>query len=141
MKQIKKYIQPVVCVLSLVFLFMFEFIDGDFGYGVGLAFKGITMANCTYFGYLLIILPILLILSSFMPKYEAKKGKWSVVIPAICIISWIVTVLFAKFIMSASESSLSSGAWLTLICYVALLVYGLIFHKDEFDKLIDNVQK
>jgi len=87
-------------------------------------------------------LPVLLILASFSPKYSAKKSKWSVVIPAILIVSWIGTVLYAKFFLSGvDDSALGSGAYLSIICYVALMAYGFIFHRKEFDEFVDKVKK
>ncbi|MBR5507271.1 MAG: hypothetical protein IKV88_04420 [Clostridia bacterium] len=142
MEKIKKFIQPVICVLSLVFLFVCPFITGDFGYGVEASFSGFIMASNTYIGFLLIVLPVLLILASFSPKYSSKKSKWSVVIPAILIVSWLATVLYAKFFLSGvADSAIGSGAYLSLICYVALLVYGFIFHRKEFDEIIEKVKK
>lgn len=136
-----KYIQIGISALSLLSLFVFPFVKLDYGYSVKGSFNGFTMAMNTYIGYLLVLLPIVLIASYFVPKYEAKRPLLSVVIPLICIGAWILTVIFAKtFSSQLSESKLAIGAYITLISYVVLAVFGFVAHKAVVDELLSNIK-
>lgn len=142
LKKFEKYIQIGVSAFSLIALFLFEFVNCNYGYGVEGTFTGFTMAMNTYIGYLLILLPVVLILSHFVPKYAAKKPLLSVATPALCIVSWLLTVIFAKtFNSQLSDSTLASGAYITLICYIVLGVYGVLIYKDVLLELFTGNSK
>ena len=141
LKKYGMYIQIGVCVISLISLFIFPFVNLDYGYSVENNFNGFTMAMNTYIGYLLILLPIVLIASYFVPKYAVKQPLLSVAIPVVCIFAWILTVIFAKtFNSQLSDSTLASGAYITLICYIILAVYGFIVHKDAVTEIIKSIK-
>ncbi len=137
LKKYEKYIQIVLCGLALIALFFFPFVNCDYGYSVENTFTGFTMAMNTYIGYLLILLPVVLILSHFVPKYEKKRPLLSVAVPVLCIVSWLLTVLFAKtFNSQLSDSTLTTGAYLTLVCYIVLAVYGVLMYKNVIIELL-----
>ena len=142
METIKKWVQPAICVISLIALFVFPFVDCDYGYGVGNTFTGFTMAMNTYIGYLLILLPVVLILSNFLPQYASKKTLLSIATPVLCIVCWILSVFFAKtFVSGLADSTLAIGAYITLICYIALLVYAILVYRKEIMELIESLKK
>lgn len=137
LKKYGMYIQISLSAFSLISLFIFPFVNLNYGYSVENNFNGFTMAMNTYIGYLLVLLPLVLIASYFVPKYAAKKPLLSVAIPVICIFAWILTVVFAKtFNSQLSDSSLASGAYITLICYIFLAIYGFIAHNEALAEII-----
>lgn len=141
MEQLKKYIQPVICAVSLIALFVFPFVNCDYGYSIESNFNGFTMAMQTYIGYLLVLLPFVLLLASFSPKYAAKKPLLSLAVPPLCIISWLLTVLFAKtFVANLADSTLASGAYITLICHIILTAYGCLTYRKELNKIISEIK-
>ncbi len=142
MQIIKKHIQTVICVISLISLFIFPFVNCDYGYNVENTFTGFTMAMNTYIGYLLIVLPLALIVSNHLPQYAHKKTLLSIATPILCIVSWLLTVVFAKtFVKSLADSTLAIGAYITLICYIILTVYAIAVYKKEIKELIDSIKK
>lgn len=141
LKKYGMYIQIGLSAFSLLSLFIFPFVNLNYGYSVENNFNGFTMAMNTYIGYLLIVLPLVLIASYFVPKYAAKQPLLSVAIPVVCVVSWLLTVVFAKtFNSQLSDSSLASGAYITLICYILLAVYGFIVHKDAVSEIIKLIK-
>lgn len=141
MAKIKNYLQPIIAAVSLVALFFLPFVDCSYGYGISNNFSGFIMAMNTYIGYLLVLLPAVLIAMPFVPKWAAKKELLSVAIPLLCVIAWLLTVLFAKtFVSSIASSSLDSGAFITLICYVALLAYGVVTNLDFVKSIINKIK-
>lgn len=145
MKEIIKkygmYIQIGLSAFSLISLFIFPFVNLDYGYSIESNFNGFTMAMNTYIGYLLILLPLALIATYFVPKYAAKKPLFSIAIPFVCIVVWLLTVLFAKtFNSQLSDATLSTGAYIALVCYIILAIYGVIAHKEVVTELIDTIK-
>ena len=145
MKEIIKkygmYIQIGLSAFSLIALFIFPFVNLDYGYSVESNFNGFTMAMNTYIGYLLVLLPLVLIAAYFVPKYVAKKPFLSVVIPVACIVAWLLTVVFAKtFNSEFSDATLSAGAYATLISYILLAIYGFIAHNEVVGELIEIIK-
>ncbi|MBR5157296.1 MAG: hypothetical protein IKW59_05975 [Clostridia bacterium] len=141
MQKLKTYFQPIMCVILLIILLALPFVDNDYGYGVSNSFTGFTMAAQTYIGYLLFLLPILLLSISFSPKYETAKPKLSLLIPALCIISWLITVIYAKlFIASVADSSLSVGAYSSLICCIILEVYAVLTYRSTAKELLESLK-
>ncbi len=142
MKFNKKYIQTFLAALSLICLFFYPFVNNDYGFGIENSFSGFTVAMNTYIGYFMIILPLVLIIAPFTPKYQAKLPILSLAIPVLCIVSWLLCVLFAKtFVASLADSSLASGAYITLICYVVLAVYGVITYRSTLTQLINELKE
>ena len=142
MTKIKTYFQPILCVASLISIFAFPFVDNDYGYGVSNSFSGFTMASQTYIGYLLFLLPAILFLVSFLPQYSEKKPKLSLLIPAICIVSWLVTVVYTKlFLSSISDSTLAIGAYSSLICYIVLEIYAVLTYRSTLDEILNSLKK
>lgn len=142
LKKYEKYIQSGLCVFSVIVLLFFPFVDLDYGYGVESNFTGFTMAMNTYIGYLLFLLPIVLVLAHFVPKYQTKKPLLSIAVPVLCIVAWLLTVLFSKtFNAQLSDSTLASGAWLSLISYVLLGVYGVLMYKEVIMELLGSINK
>lgn len=136
MKFDKKYIQPLLAGVALVSLFIFPFCTGGYGFRL----NGFTVAMNTYIGYLLIALPAVLLVAPMSPKYQAKLPRLSLIIPVLCIVSWLLCVLFAKTIVSdLTDTSLAIGAYITLVCYIALAVYGFITYRSAFDQLKNDL--
>ena len=136
MKFDKKYVQPLLAGVALVSLFIFPFCTGGYGFRL----NGFTVAMNTYIGYFLIALPAALLAAPFSPKYQAKLPRLSLIIPVLCIVSWLLCVLFAKTIVSdLTNTSLAIGAYITLICYIALAVYGFITYRSAFDQLKNDL--
>ena len=141
MKFDKKFIQPIIAAVSLVSLFVFPFVSNDFGYGVENSFNGFTVAMNTYIGYLMILLPLVLVIAPFTPKYQAKLPILSLATPVLCIVSWLLCVIFAKtFVASLADSTLAIGAYITLICYIVLAVYGFITYRSTLSQLINELK-
>lgn len=142
MKFNKKFIQPTLSAISLISLFIFPFVSNNFGYGVKNSFNGFTVAMNTYIGYLMIILPLVLAIASFTPKYQEKLPILSLATPVLCIISWLLCVLFAKtFVDNLADSTLAIGAYITLICYIALMAYGFITYRATLTQLITQYKE
>ena len=141
MEAIKKYIQTIICGVSLVVLFFCPFVNCDYGYYVETEFTGFTMAMNTYVGYLMVVLPAAMAIAPFHPKYKEKVPLFSLVIPPLCIVAWLLTMLFAKtFVSGLAESTLAFGAWLTLGCYIALTVYGCLNYRKELAQIIAELK-
>lgn len=141
MKFDKKWIQPGIAAVSLLcLLFPFVTVGVEDYYSDSL--NGITVAFNTYIGILMIALPLALAAAPFSAKYQAKLPLLSVATPVVCVVAWLLCVLFAKtFVMdSADYSNLAFGAYATLICYLALGVYGFVTYKAELKALIDQLK-
>lgn len=143
MKFDKKYIQPIISAISIISLFIFDFFTNDVaGYYAG-SLNGFTVAMNTYIGYLLILLPLILVAAPFAPKYQAKLPILSLATPVLCIVSWILCVIFAKTFTNGidlANSTLAAGAWITLICYIALGIYAVIVYRAELKELINSLK-
>ena len=141
MKFDKKFIQPIIAAVSLVSLFIFPFVTNDVsGYYAG-SLNGFTVAMNTYIGYLMIILPLVLVIAPFNPKYQAKLPILSLATPVLCIVSWLLCVLFAKtFVANLANSTLTTGAYITLICYIVLAVYGVVVYRSTLTQLINELK-
>lgn len=136
MKFDKKYIQPLLAGVALISLFIFPFCSGGYGFRL----NGFVVAMNTYIGYLLIVLPAVLLVAPFSPKYQAKLPRLSLIIPVLCIVSWLLCVIFAKTIVSdLTNTSLAIGAYITLICYIALAVYGFITYRSVVEQLKNEI--
>ena len=61
MEKIKNHLQPIIAAVSLVALFFLPFVDCSYGYGISNNFSGFIMAMNTYIGYLVVLLPVVLI--------------------------------------------------------------------------------
>lgn len=95
------------------------------------------MAMNTYIGYLLVLLPAVLAIAPFHPQYAVKVPLFSLVIPPLCIVSWLLTVLFAKtFVAGLADSTLAFGAWFALGCYGVLTAYGCLKYRKELAQII-----
>lgn len=142
MKFDKKFIQPIISAVSIISLFIFPFVTTDvYGYDTG-SLNGFTVAMNTYIGYLMIILPLVLVIAPFTPKYQAKLPILSLATPVLCIVSWLLCVLFAKtFVANLADSTLAIGAYVTLICYIALGVYGFITYRSTLKQLMDELKE
>lgn len=142
MKFDKKFIQPIIAGVSLISLFIFPFVNNDYGYNVGNSFNGFTVAMNTYIGYLMILLPLVLVVAPFIPKYQAKLPLLSLATPVICIVSWLLCVLFAKtFVANLANSTLAIGAYLSLICYIALAIYGFTTYRSVLSQLVSEFKR
>lgn len=141
LKKYEKQIHTILCVFSIIVLLFFPFVELDYGYDIESTYTGFTMAMNTYIGYFLFLLPVALVLAHYVPKYAAKKPLFSVVVPILCIAAWLLTVLFSKtFNSQFSDATLASGAWLSLISYILLGVYGVVMYKDVIVELINYIK-
>lgn len=137
MEKMKKYIQPGISAIALLSLFVFDFVK----LGSHSTLSGFTVAMNTYIGYLLIVLPFILLVAPYVPKYQKKLPKLSIVIPALCVVSWLLCVLFAKtFVSNLVNSTLAFGAWITLICYISMGVYGFLTYRAESKQIIEELR-
>lgn len=140
MKFDKKFVQPVIAAISLIALFVFPFVNVSAGYYDG-SLNGFTVAMNTYIGYLMVILPFVLVAAPFVPKYQAKLPILSLVTPVLCIVSWILCMIFAKnFVANLADSTLAIGAYIILVCYIALGVYGFFAYRAELTELIKGLK-
>lgn len=157
MEFVKKNIIAILCVISLVAL---VFTWGEFTTTASVdvegfessssgsqSFGGFTAAMSTIFGYLLIIGPVALIAMNYVKQLEEKKGLLAIAVPVLCIVAWILVVMGADSIAAAgsaaaagasvkTEVSLSFGAYLALISYIATGIAGaLTFHGAKVKAL------
>ena len=141
MKFDKKYIQPIIAAISLVAMFVFPFVNVSAGYYNG-SLNGFTVAMNTYIGYLMLLFPLVLVLAPFVPKYGEKLPLLTVVTPVLCIVSWILCMVFAKnFVANLADAELAIGAYITLICYIALGVYAVFAYKKELSELLRGLKE
>ncbi len=154
MEFVKKNIIAILCVISLVAL-VFTFgeitvsssLNGESTGNAASSFGGFSAIGTTIFGYFLIIGPVALIAMNYVKQLEEKKGLLAVAVPVLCIVAWILVVMGADSIAAAgsaaaagasvkTEVSLSFGAYLALISYIATGIAGaLTFHGAKVKAL------
>ncbi len=153
----KKNIIAILCVISLIAL-VFTFgeitvsssVNGESTGGSASSFGGFTAIGVSIFGYFLIIGPVALIAMNYVKQLEEKKGLLAVAIPVLCVVAWILVVINLDVLASSSMSasaggmsakvesdvSLSLGAFIALISYIATGIAGaLTFHGAKVKAL------
>ena len=142
MDKVKKYIQPALCAVAFIALLVFPYVNNDWGYGIEDTYTGFLIASSTYIGYLQVVLPALLLIVSILPKYEKKRPILSLLIPPVCIIAWCITTFVAlNWIDDLADSTLAGGAFVALVCFIALTIYGCIIYRNELKMLIEGLKR
>ena len=135
MEKLRIYIKPILCVIALIAMFMpfAEYTASTSFSESSVSFSGITVAFTGYVSLLLIVLPVLSLITTFLPQYSGKKEKVSLLLPIICIVCWFIAFLQIDSITVKvsgggieTDTTLATGAYIMLICYIALGVLELI---------------
>ena len=142
MQIIKKYGLLILCVIALIALFLpmatisiesdyVDYVDTVSVSGFKVAFKG-------YISLLLIVAPVLLIASDYVPKFKARKKLIMLIAPIVCIVVTFIAYLQSAGIAGMAENgyaernaSIGIGGILCILAYIGIGILGFLENKDE----------
>lgn len=154
MEFVKKHLITILCIAAIILLALplatvvssteSEALPGTV-MKTSKSFSGFSALNANIFAYLLLVGPILLVAMNFVQQLEKHKGLLAIIIPGLCIISLIITVIQCKTLVSASVGGslikakislrVGIGAILLGLTYIGTAVVGAVtFHGFTFDR-------
>ena len=143
-KKYKNYIIIALCALALISLFLpMATITAENEYAdSSQSVTGFTIAFSRYYPILLILGPIALAISEYLPQLKPYKKRLTLAVPVVCIIITVISLLTASSVASAFDSeyadvssSIGIGAILGIIAHLGIGILGFLDHKEEIMEL------
>ena len=155
---LKNHLLTILCFTSLIVLALplakvvsSVDIGGYSGGSAEVVISGFEALKSSFFAYILILGPILLIAMNYIKPLEPYKGILAIIVPIVSLISLIIVVVTAasssvsadsQYLTVDVETKIGIGAILAGLSYIGTIVAGAItyhnFALDEFN--IKNIK-
>lgn len=152
---LKKNLMTILCALALVAMFLpFASVttESKFTGSETVSVGGFASCSDSFWGILLIVGAVLLVVMNYIKPLENYKGILSMVIPVVCLIALIMFYLAICEVAEAGNkaagemnklagsvgvdagmkitTSIGAGVIIAALAYVGMIVFGIITQKD-----------
>ena len=147
---VQKHLLSIVCALSLLLLLLplakiSASVDTGYGdYSQQVSVSGLKALEGIVFAYFLVLGPAFLVAMNYIKPVEKYKGIIALVVPVVCLICLILTIIQSKKFANAASYGADNldlsikigiGAILEILTYIGMAVAGLItYHNFSLDK-------